>query len=80
MSCDRDFGIDHAADHVHALLATFNLDRFRAPFLYEASCIVNRLARFALIRAIRHIGDEQRIFHAAAYSAHVMQHLGDPYR
>ena len=30
-----------------------------------------------LIRPVRHVGDEQRVFHAAAHRPHVVQHLVD---
>ena len=45
VSGDGNLGVDHAADHVHALLAAFHLDRLGAAFFHKAGGIVNGFVR-----------------------------------
>ena len=72
---DRNLRIDHAPNHIHALLAAFHLDRLGAAFFHKAGSVVNRLVGVDLIRAIRHVGNQQSVLDAAAHGFDVMQHL-----
>ena len=70
-----NLGINHAPNHVHALLAAFHLDRLGAAFFHEAGSVVNRVFGVNLIRPVGHVGDQQRVLHAAAHRLDVVQHL-----
>ena len=62
-----NLGIDDAADQVGALLAAFNLHRFRARFFHKTRGVAHGFVGTDVIRTVRHVGDEQRVLHAAAH-------------
>src|SRR5438309_616817 len=74
---DWNFGVDNAANQVGALFATLDFHCFRARFLDVSGSIAHGVIGTDVIRAIRHISDEERVRHAAADSFGVVQHLGE---
>ena len=77
MAGDRDLGVNNLADEIGAFLAALDLHHFCAAIFHEACSIADCVRRIDLIRPIGHVGDQQRILHAAAHGFHVVQHLVD---
>ena len=75
MSGNRNLRVDHAPDHLRPLFSAFDLHRFGAALLHKAGGITNSLFRTSMVRAIRHVGDQQGIPHAPPHRAHMVQHL-----
>ena len=75
MPGNRNLSINDAADQVRPLLTAFDLHRLGAAFLDEARRVAHSLISAHMVRAVRHVGDQQGILHAPAHRPGVVQHL-----
>ena len=53
-----NFGIDHAANQVRALLAAFHLHHFGAAFFHEADRVSDRIVRAGVVGAVGHVAHQ----------------------
>src|SRR5947207_14466685 len=61
----RNLGVNNVVDQVSPFFAAFNFHGFRSPFFDEASSIADCFIRSGVIRAIRHVGDQERMLDSA---------------
>ena len=76
----RDAGRHDAADLLGAAHAALELDRVGAGLLHEAERGVQRLVGPGLVRAERHVGDDERALHGAGDGAGQRDEVVDRHR
>src|SRR5215813_415883 len=75
MPSDRNLGVDDAPNQVCALLTALNLHSLGTALLHKASRISHRFFRTQMVRAVRHIDDQERILYSSPDRPGMMQHL-----
>ena len=75
VSHDRNFRVAQAHDQLAALLSALDLHRLGAGFLDKPRGVAHRFVSGQMVRAIGHVGNEQRALGSAPGCAGVVQHL-----
>ena len=75
MSHDRDAGVENCADPRERTACAFQLDRVRPGVFHEPYGVSQRFVLTQLVRAKRHVGDDECSSHTARYCAGQQQHF-----
>src|SRR5581483_11017766 len=61
MACDRNLRIDDVTNKIGSFLSTLDLHYFRSAFFHKAGRVDDGIFRVRVIRAVRHVRNEQCI-------------------